>query len=118
MSAIDDIRSFYDRNTIAAFELDGKDRTVTIAAVERGELPKAGTAKKERKPLVKFKEIEKKFVLNPTNREVIAKLYGYNIKGWIGKQITLYPTKTNFGRDVVDCIRVRPAIPAETKGAA
>src|SRR5688572_11748560 len=98
MSVTDDVRSFFDRNFLSAFELDGKDRIVTIKAVERGELPKAGSSKKDRKPVLVLAETEKKLAINKTNAKTIMGLYGSNIKGWIGKKIVLFPTTTTFGR--------------------
>ena len=35
-----------------------------------------------------------KLVLNRTNANSIATLYGININNWIGKLIELYPTRT------------------------
>lgn len=65
----------------------------------------------EDKPVIYFHETDKKFVLNKTNANSIAHLYGENIVEWIGKRFTLYTTEVSFqGRSMLG-IRVRLRIP-------
>ncbi len=99
-----------DREFIYAFDLDGKDRVLTISKVAAGELT-AGGGKKAKKPIVHFDGKEKGLALNATNAKTIAALYGNYTEKWIGREITLYPTTTQMGGETVECIRVRPAIP-------
>lgn len=106
-----DYRTMYDKDYIGAWDLNGKDVTVTIAKVEAGSLTGQG-GKKARKPVIHFEGKEKGFALNATNGKVIAGMYGTKTEAWIGKKITIYPTVTSFGSDQVDCIRVRPAVPS------
>ncbi len=96
-----------------AYDLDGKDRTVTIDRVVGGELTSTG-GKKTKKPLCYFKESKsgKPLALNATNGRTIAGLYGNNTDEWLGKRITLYPTTTQMGGETVEAIRVRPQIPS------
>lgn len=91
---------------VAAIEFKGRDVTLTIASVRLEDLAIRG-GKKERKPVLTFKETRKKLVLNKTNAGTIADAHGAAAEGWAGKQITLYPSRTQCGRDTVDCIRVR-----------
>lgn len=107
--ANDDIRSMYDKPLIGAWDLDGRDVTLTIRKVEAKKLKSAKG--EETKPIVYFERTNKGFVLNVTNREIVAGLYGYKTSAWIGKQITIYPTQTSVGGKVVDTIRVRPTVP-------
>jgi hypothetical protein len=107
----DDLRTYYDRNFVGAWDFE-KDVTLTIERVERGEVGR--DKKKERAPIVYFKGTELGFKVNKTNLHTIAGMYGYKASGWKGKRITLYAAKTMFGRNEVDCIRVRPTVP---KGA-
>ena len=103
----DDVRSFYDKKYIYAFDLQGKDVTLTIARVVRGELQ--NRQGQEKKPIVYFEGTEKGLALNATNREMIKSLFGtYIARDWIGKRITLYPTTTDMAGRTVECIRVRP----------
>lgn len=107
-----DYRAMFDRDYIAAFDLNGKDATVTIAKVEAGTLTGQG-GKKAKKPIVYFEGKEKGFALNKTNGKIIATMYGTDTTKWIAKKITLYPTVTQFGSEQMDCIRVRPQIPGD-----
>ena len=75
-------------------------------------------AKKAKKPLLYFlnskgAENDKPLGLNSTNCKTIAAMYGNDTDRWIGKRITMWPTTTQFGADTVDCIRVRPIVPAD-----
>lgn len=117
----------YDSDYLGAWNLvNGKgeqiDVTVTILRVEAKEIGAPKTAgeerqrsKKDRCPVLYFEGKELGFVVNKTNGKTIAGMYGTKTEQWIGKKITLYPTTTKFGREIVDCIRVRPTVPKETK---
>lgn len=95
---------------VAAVEFGGRDVTLTIAAVALEDMRIKG-AKKEKKPVLSFKETKKRLVLNKTNAGTIADLYGSKAEEWPGHKVTLYPTKTECGGDTVDCIRVRARVP-------
>lgn len=96
---------------LSADDLRGKDHVVVIDAISpRDELQRQG-GKKEYKPVIRFKGRNKALVLNKTNARTIAKLYGNEVTAWIGKAITLYPTRVQFGGSDVDAIRVRPTEP-------
>lgn len=112
-------KSLMDRDFMYAFDLQGKDVTVTIDRVVGGELTGPG-GKKSKKPLCYFRESKsgKPLALNATNCKCIAQLYGNDTDEWIGKRITLYPTTTQMGGETCDCIRVRPKIPAGKGEAA
>ena len=105
-----DYRTMYDKEFVYAYDLDGKDVTLTIERVAVGEL--VGTSgKKAKKPVVYFRGTPKGLALCVTNGKTIATLYGNKTEEWIGKRITIYPTKTTFGGAEVECIRVRPVVP-------
>jgi len=100
---------------VAAWELNGREVTLTIAKVERGEIQsERGSAKKA---VITFKEAQKPFIANKTNCRVIASLYGTDTTKWVGQRITIYPTTTTAKGETVECIRVRNVAPPE-KGAA
>jgi hypothetical protein len=109
-----DYRSMFDRKFLAAFDLEGKDRTVTIQTVKAEALTSAG-GRADKRPVVKLAETELGLVLNKTNGAVIASLYGNDTREWTGKRITLYATQASMGGKQVDCLRVRPIIPPEPK---
>lgn len=110
-----DYRKMFDSEYIGAWDLP-RDVTVTIASVKAGQLvgEKGRTAKK---PILRFERTEKAFAANKTNCKTIAAMYGTNTREWIGKRVTLYATVTEFGGKQVECIRVRPQVPAEAKRA-
>lgn len=96
---------------VKAADLRGKDATVRIVRVESDILKMAG-GKQEKKNLLVMASLEgrqlgKRLVLNKTNAKLIASQHGQTIEAWEGQVITLYPTTTKCGRDMVDCVRVR-----------
>ena len=106
-----DVRSLFDKAYLYAYDLQGRDVTVTIAKVTGGTL--VGTnGQKTKKPVLFFQGAKKGFACNITNVRTIASLYGsFDDQKWIGKRITLYPTTTSMGGETKDCIRIRPTIP-------
>lgn len=101
---------------IGAVDLRGRDVVVTIAKVELADLRMVG-GKSQRKPIVYFTGAQKKLVMNKTNAGTIASLYGGKVEAWVGKKITLYPTRTRCGANTVDCIRVREQVPGTPQQA-
>jgi hypothetical protein len=89
---------------LSAPDLKGKDITLTISDVRMEEV---GTPP-ERLPAVYFRGAGKGLVLNKTNGQTIADQLGDDTDHWIGKQITIFPTSTDFQGRQVACIRVRP----------
>lgn len=111
-----DIRRMFDDRYLGSWDLEGGDRVATIVRVEQGEL-EGEKGRKDLKPLVYIQESKKALVLNKTNMHTIAKLYGYDASKWTGKQVMLYPTQTQVGRETKDCIRVRPQRPKPQRAA-
>lgn len=110
-----DYRSLYDKDYIGAWDLkDDRDVVVTITRVIGGNLVGQG-GRKSKKPVIYMKGTEKGFALNATNGKAIATMYGPHIEKWVGKKIALYKSTTRNpnGDGEVECIRVRPKIPAE-----
>jgi len=69
-----------------------------------------GTTRKQ--IVLSFHGAEKQLGLNVTNARMIASMHGDETDGWIGKEIILFPTKTNGPTGgLVDCIRVEYAEP-------
>lgn len=112
-----DFRSMYDSNWIYAFDLKGRDVTVTIKEVRAAKVKNADK-KEQRKPVLFFKESKdaRGLVLCKTNGKSIAAMYGNDTDGWLGKRVTLFPTVTDaFGQSNVECIRIRPKAPDKAK---
>ena len=98
-------------------DLKGREANVTIASVTR-EMLATTTGQKQAKLVIRFTESSaKKFVVNKTNASSIAALHGAEASEWVGKRVTLYPTRCAAFGETVECIRVRDKAPS-TKAPA
>lgn len=61
----------------------------------------------DHKPVLYFIGKEKGMVLNKTNANVIAMMFGDDTDNWAGGEVELFPTETDFQGKRVDAIRVR-----------
>lgn len=111
-----DYRSMYDAQFIGAWDLSGHDVTVKIAKVS-GESIVGEGGRTNKRPILTFAGAEKRMIINRTNGKIIASLYGNDVAQWVGKAITLYPTRVRMGPETVDAVRVRPEVP-KTKANA
>ena len=99
---------------LRAADLQGKTIPLTIGQVGTHTFNE-GHDNEKTQIVLSFEGKEKKLGLNVTNAKTIAGLLGDNTDSWIGKQIKLYPTTTEFGGDQVDCIRVVQEAPPEAE---
>lgn len=113
MTEKQDYRKFFDKEMLGAWDLPDRDVVVTIATAGGGELTGVG-GRKTKKPIISIVGKDKKIAINATNGKAIAGMYGNYVQDWVGKRITIYKTQTQMGGETVDCIRVRPQIPAAT----
>lgn len=89
-----------------AIDLRGKSVPVTIDRIEpREELMMAG-GRKDYKPVIYLRGKEKGWILNKTNARSIAKVYGPEVMGWVGKTVVIFSTKVEARGEQVDAIRV------------
>lgn len=89
-----------------------------VVTIDRVDVEPVGRDK-EMKPVVYFRGKEKGVVLNKTNSNMIATLTGSrDTDDWIGCQIRLYATTTEFGGETVECIRVKGAAKPTARGVA
>lgn len=98
--------------------LDGP-KTITIKAIVQDDVVSTQGTKK--KGLIYFEEVaDKSLVLNVTNARSICAMYGPEMDGWIGKQITLVAMQCACeGGEMKDCVRVMKGNPVTAaKGAA
>jgi len=86
---------------LKAADLNGKQVKAVIEGNEIAEFNEGN------KLVLKFKGKEKGLVLNKTNASILASYFGDDENTWNGKEIVIYPDKTTFGSDIVDCLRVR-----------
>ena len=107
-----DFRTFFDREYLGAWDLKGRDVTVTIRDVKAGTVS-GDAGRKSSKALLYFEKAEKAMVCNITNARTVAAMYGVDTSKWIGKRVTLYATTTQMGPETKDCIRIRPTVPTK-----
>jgi len=100
-----------------AADLESKPINLTIQRVVMEQVGQGADA--DDRPCVyftdspyKFKDGTKGWVLNVTNSKMIGAYYGDDTDNWIGKPVQIYPDKTSFGGNIVDCLRVRIVAPA------
>lgn len=106
-----DIRSAFPGTYIKAADLDG-DTEFMITGCEEKNVARQGEDA-DYKPVLEFEGTDQRFALNKTNATAIAEMYGYETDEWTGRKIVLYPTQTQFGAKMVDCVRVkRPTLHA------
>jgi hypothetical protein len=107
-------KQLVDPRYIGAYALpNGNDLVVTIERVKREEITVGGGKKEDH--TVMYLARQKPMILNATNSKSIQQLYGPYIEDWPGKQLTLYASTARLGNDLVECLRIRPAVPAQGK---
>lgn len=100
------IQDSFPSKFLKASDLKGAEPIVTVDRVEMEEVGKD----KDRKAVLYFIGKDKGLVLNKTNANKITQLLNSPVtEEWHGRKIRLYATETNFGSELVDCIRVKPA---------
>ena len=109
-----DIRSLYEKDFLGQWDVADQDLIFTMAGVSQESVTDPTTHKPKKKVCLSFRETGKKMVLNATNREIIAKMLGYDYTKWPGHAIQLYKDpKVRFGRDEVGGMRIRSFLPNE-----
>jgi hypothetical protein len=108
-------KSLVNVNYLGAYSLmDGsepKDLNVKIAKVLREKVK--GEGGKEEECTVAYIENNKPLIINRTNAKTITKLVGSPfIEDWVGKTVTIFVSKTKVAGETVDCLRIRPTLPA------
>lgn len=109
MSTLTHWKRLHNPDYIGAYALNpGEDMTVTIQSVGL-EMVTGDGGKKEECSVAKLVN-QKPMILNKTNSKSIEKLYGPYIENWSGKTITLYASTTKLGKEMVECLRIRPQV--------
>jgi hypothetical protein len=97
-----DINSAFPSKFLKASDLNGRSSIVTMERVEIDKM-QDGNAK----PVLYFAGKTKGLVLNKTNSNKIASMYGTNTEDWEGGQIEIFPAEVEFQGQMVKAIRVR-----------
>ena len=97
------INDAFPSKYLKAADIEGNP-TVEIANVSEEEVGRD----KEVRPVLYFHGEEKGIILNKTNANNIAKLYGYETDDWVGKKVVLGTTYVDFQGQSVEAIRIYP----------
>lgn len=104
----------FPSNWLQASDLQGHSIPVVI---EKWEMAEVGTSENpETKPAIYFKGKHKGLVLNKTNATTIASMHGEEMNDWAGREVIIFPTKTQFKGKEVDCIRIQLPMPPSANG--
>lgn len=113
-------KQLQNNDWIGAYALtDGQDLTLTIDKAMQEQVT-GNNGKREMCLTVHWVERDyKPMIVNRTNAKTITKVVGSPyIEEWHGKAITLYVDTTRLGGDIVECLRIRPYPPKQTKQTA
>ena len=116
---MDHWKKYFNPNYIGSYAFQpGEEKPVTIASIAYEKHP-GPEGEEEEDLIIHFKEPEKPLILNKTNANSIAKLYGDDINQWPGNGIILYVNKIKAFGTLTDAVRIRPVKPficADCKG--
>lgn len=108
-------KNFIDKDYLGSHNLEeGEEMLLTIEKFEGEEMVvKVGGKKDEKVPkqVLYFKEDVPKMIMNITNGNTIASLYGSHPDQWVGKQIQVYATPVKAFGKTQDALRVRDFVP-------
>lgn len=97
------IQEAFPSKYIKAADLNDQNVRVIMERVEMEDIGDDGD-----KPVLYFRGKSKGMVMNKTNSNNIAIVYGDETDDWVGKEIILYPTMVDYQGRSVPAIRVRP----------
>jgi len=99
-------RAMFRGDYIAAVELpEGREVTRTIRDVRMVAMEQSDGTVKE-KPVCYFRESDRGWVLNRTNAECLAAMFGEDTADWSGSRVTIHREQVSLGREKVPGIRV------------
>ena len=103
------ISSAFPSKYLKASDLAGMKVTVEIGECNMEDIGDGD------KPVLYFAGKGKGLVMNKTNASTISAQFGDDTGDWMGKTIKLYPAKTQFQGQTVDCIRIEHVV-ADAEG--
>ena len=104
-------KNFIDKDYLGSHNLEpGEEMLLTITQFVGEEKITTGEGEKLKQVLY-FKEEVPKMIMNITNGNTMAMLYGSHPDGWTGKQIQVYATSVKAFGKTQDALRIRDFIP-------
>ena len=107
------ISSAFPSKYLKAADLNDKKPIVTISHVEMEDVGQGEN--KEMKPVIYFEGKEKGIVLNKTNSDVLATMYGDDTDEWKGEKVQLYEATVDFQGKRTAAIRMKIPTKADLK---
>lgn len=95
------ISDAFPSNYLKASDLQGRSVIVTISHCDIEEIGD------ERKPILYFQGKQKGMVLNKTNANNVAILYGDDTDDWVGQPVELFEAMVEFQGKTVPALRIR-----------
>ena len=92
----------YRSSYMKADDLNGRTAKHTIVGCT------AEVVGEDKRLVLAFSDNDRPLVLNKTNANSLAELYGPETGGWEGKAIKLVPSTTSYQGKMVKCIRISP----------
>jgi len=102
------INEAFPSKYLKASDLQGRNISVTISNVEKEDIGKG-----EEKLIIYFQGKQKGMVLNKTNANNIAAIYGPETDDWIGQPIVIFEAMVDFQGKTVPALRVRSPQPKD-----
>jgi hypothetical protein len=103
------ISSAFPSEYLKAADLQGRNIRVVIGHVEMRDVGD------DHKPVLFFQGKEKGLVLNKTNANNVALIYGDDTEEWTGKEVILFEATVDFQGRSVPAIRIRSPQPKDRK---
>ena len=97
-----DYTDIYRSSYMKADDLNGRTAKHTIVDCT------AEVVGEDKRLVLAFSDNDRPLVLNKTNANSLAELYGPETGGWEGKAIKLVPSTTSYQGKMVKCIRISP----------
>ena len=97
-----DYTDIYRSSYMKADDLNGRTAKHTIVGCT------AEVVGEDKRLVLAFSDNDRPLVLNKTNANSLAELYGPETGGWEGKAIKLVPSTTSYQGKMVKCIRISP----------
>jgi hypothetical protein len=98
-----DINEAFPGKYVKAVDLKGREVTVVVASVEFENI----NAASDRKLVMHFQGKERGLIVNKTNANRLAHMFGPDTNDWIGKEIILRAETVEFQGKMVEGIRVK-----------
>ena len=102
------INEAFPSKYLKASDLQGNNVSVTIANVVTEDIGKG-----EEKLIIYFHGKQKGMVLNKTNANNIAAIYGPETEDWVGQPIVIFEAMVDFQGKTVPALRVRAPQPKD-----